>query len=125
MKLQVPKQILEQIRSTIVSKRDEMRQNREHRKRLIRDIRDMKRNIKTGENLCSKLEVGLVCDVAYIRADLKNKRDVLTTMRTNLLTAEIDYKVSKSLCRVLHEELDRLNEPFDPSRATSAGRAKR
>jgi hypothetical protein len=124
MKLRVPQQMLEQIRATIINKRAEIQHNREHRKQLIRDIRTLKHNIKAGENLCSKLEVGLVCDVAYLRADLKNKRDTLATMRTTLLGAEIDHSISKAMCRVLHEQLDRLNAPFDPSRATSAGRSR-
>lgn len=122
MKLQVSKQFVDELRSTITQTRSQMQKNREQRKKLIREIRALKTNIKKGENLCSKLEAGLVTDVDYLRDDLKKKRSALNDLRTDLVHAEVQYSVSKAVCRAVHKQLDRLNEPFDPERARTAGR---
>lgn len=124
MKLRPPKELLDNIRESIRTRRSDIDDNRLHRKKLIRDIQAIKRNIKTGENLCSILEAGLIVETSYLRDDLRKKRETLTHVRQSLLTAEIDYAIQKAICRALHEQLDRLNAPFDPTRATSAGRSK-
>lgn len=122
MKLRPSEALLDNIRQSIIAGREKVQQNRDARKVLIREIRTLKHNIKVGENLCSKLEDGQVVDVGYIRADLRKKRETLDRLRQDLLTAEVDYSVTRAIGRVLHEQLDRLNEPFDPQRAKTAGR---
>lgn len=122
MKLKVPKSILDYVRQAITGRREHIAENRDKRKLLIREIRALKTNIKHGENLCSKLEVGLIVDTAYIRTDLRKKRELLDKLRQDLLAAEIDHSVAKAVCRSLHEQLDRLNAPFDPEKAKTSGR---
>ena len=122
MKLKVSKEFVDKLRASIQQTRKDIQTNREQRKQLIREIRAMKTNIKQGENLCSKLEVGLIVDVGYLRDDLKKKRSALNDMRAKLLHAEVQHAVSKAICRAVHKQLDRLNEPFDPERARTAGR---
>lgn len=114
MKVKLSKEILDGIRAAIRQSRDDIANNRLRRKGLIREIRAYKDNIKRGENLCSKLEVGLVIDTSYVRADLNKKRAALAELRVKLVDAEIHYALEKARCRVLHDQLDRFHEPFDP-----------
>ena len=120
--MKVNAKLVEDMRTTIRDSRSQMTENRERRKEFIKQIRNLKANIKSGEHLCSKLEAGLIPGDEYIRTDLKQKRAVLTNLRHELLLAEFQYTVTQSVCRAVHRLLDRLNEPFDPERARSAGR---
>jgi hypothetical protein len=135
MKLKAPEDLLHNIRELIRSRRQDLDYNRSHRKQLIRDIQEIKKNIKAGERICSiieagvvvetphmRLQAGLAIDTTYLRDDLKKKRETLNHVRQTLLAAEVDHVVFKSICRTLHEQLDRMNEPFDPTRAKTAGR---
>lgn len=74
----------------------------------------MKNNIRQGESLCSKLEVGLVVDPAYIRDDLQKKRQALNDLRTSLIGQEISHDVELAKFRALHRQLDKMKVPFDP-----------
>lgn len=122
MKIKVDARLVDDMRKTISDSRSQMVENRARRKEFIKQIRNLKANIKSGEHLCSKLEAGLIPGDEYIRNDLKQKRALLSQLRSDLLVAEFQYTVTQSVCRAVHRLLDRLNEPFDPERARSAGR---
>lgn len=123
MKMKVDPKITDELRSTITNSRLDMSQNRSRRKDLIVQIRAMKVDIKRGETLCSSLDQASI-DTSYIRADLKKKRAALNQIRNDLLVAEFQYTITQSVCRSVHRLLDKLNEPFDPERASSSGRKK-
>lgn len=125
MKIKVDPRLVDDMRKTIRDSRSQMVENRQRRKEVIKQIRSLKNNIKSGENLCSKLEVGKIPGGEYVRDDLKQKRGALTQLRNDLLLAEFQYTITQSVCRAVHRLLDRLNEPFDPERACSAGRGKK
>lgn len=115
MKVKLPEEMLSEIRHAIRACQDVLVDNRKSRRQLILEIRAYKANIKAGENLCSKLEDGAVVDVGYIRADLQKKRQALADLRVRLVSAEVHYALERARCITLHDQLDRFNEPYDPT----------
>jgi energy-converting hydrogenase A subunit M len=114
MKLRAPEELVEDIRKAIAITNEKIVVNKTRRKALIVQIRKMKSNIRTGEAICSKLEVGLVIDTEYLRDDLAKKRESLTGLRLQLLTEELHASLEKARFRTLHKQLDKLRVPFDP-----------
>ena len=114
MKVKLVSGFFEQIRLLISQSSTNLQKNKTLRKQLIVQIREMKNNIRAGERLCSKLEVGLVVETDYIRDDLKKKRDVLNDLRANLVSQEINHSVELAKFRTLHQQLDKMRVPFDP-----------
>jgi len=108
-------EVAQEIRDVIKRSKGEILRNRTGRMGLIKEIRSFKDNIKRGEALCSKLE-GSEIDCSYVRDDLKKKRDMLSHLRTSLMGEELNYAIERSRCRILHEQLDKMKAPFDPSR---------
>ena len=114
MKVKVLDRLFDQIRSAIRDCEINLNSNKSKRKDIIREIRVMKNNIRQGESLCSKLEVGLIVDPAYIRDDLQKKRQALNDLRTSLIGQEISHDVELAKFRALHRQLDKMKVPFDP-----------
>lgn len=107
-------QMAQEIRNVIKRSKEELVKNRMMRMSLIEEIRTFKENIKRGEALCSKLEVGEI-DCSYVRQDLKHKRGMLAQLRESLFGEELNYAIERSRCRILHEHLDKMKVPFDPA----------
>jgi flagellar basal body-associated protein FliL len=114
MKVKLPDNLVDDIRQTIEKTRATLVHNKVQRKAIMAEIARVKNNIRTGEALCSKLEVGLVAEVAYLREDLQKKREALKNLRIQLITSETHHAISKSHNRVLHEILDKLKQPLNP-----------
>lgn len=123
MKVNMVSEFFENVRAAIRQTEGKLKENKSQRKELIREIRVMKNNIRQGESLCSTLEVGLIVDPAYIRDDLRKKRNVLANLRVQLVGAEASYDVELAKFRALHRQLDKHREPFDRE-AFARARAK-
>lgn len=120
MKVKLPENFIEDIRLQVSKTVGNLVHNKVQRKAIMAEITRVKNNIRTGESLCSKLEAGLVVETDYFREDLQKKREALKNLRIQLITAEVHHAISRSHNRMLHEILDRLQAPLNPSAVKKA-----
>lgn len=115
MKIKVHPDIVNNVRLAIKQTKESLDENREQRKKLITDIRQVKNGIRARESVCSKMAVAGL-DTQYQKVDIETQRRHLNNLRQNLIGAFVYRSVELAKFRALHKQLDNFNEPFDPVR---------
>lgn len=118
MKLRPTIELLGKIRDAISSTRDLLGENKVYRKKLMKQIADLKSEIRRVENLNSRAQTADIDSSGFLQSEIVRRLKMLQDLRQDLLAAEIFNKMERAKFRILHDQLDVFNVPVDPSRKT-------
>lgn len=115
MKVRPSDEFLNNIRHAIDQTREKLEQIRLDRKSLMKNIRDTKSNIRSGEKHLSTLQSAKLSDVhEFFQKHINTLKQDLKNIRQQLLSFDIHREIEVCRYRILHKELDKLGVPFDP-----------
>ncbi len=112
MKAKLTDHVLDDVRESIRSAKRSLDMIKETRKSLIKQIRDVKENIRQGEVAFSSSTNATAQN--FIKGELKIKRMFLTSLRQQMLYQELLRDLELVRFKALHNTLDKSKVPFDP-----------
>jgi hypothetical protein len=116
MKVRPSKDFFDKIREAIAATRGTLVENKQYRKGLMKQITNLKADIRRAENVSSHAQTAQIDPSGFLRAEISRRQKMLQDLRQDLLAAELFNKMERSKFRIFHEALDNFDQAVDPAR---------
>lgn len=114
MKVRPHKQYFDQIRRLIEAAREDLVANKKARKDIQRQIGEKKTQLRGLERVASLNDMDGNDPHGFVRRQVRVLDQELVGLRQDLLAAEVFREIELSKFHILHQQLDKFSEPFNP-----------